>query len=63
MAMSMKPDAEYQAQSDLQCLIEAEKIKHDKKRFKAAMAKHKEMMAALQDIGSSEDMAEEKGEK
>lgn len=61
MAMSGM-DKDYQADSDLRCMIEAEKIKQDKTRFRAAMKKQKEMLAALQDIGDAKDMAEEKGD-
>ena len=41
---------DYQAESDLRCLIDAEKIKKDKARYAAAMAKHKEMRASLDAI-------------
>ena len=61
MAMSSM-DKDFQADSDLRCLIEAEKIKQDKPRFRAAMKKQKEMLSALQDIGNAKDMAEEKGD-
>jgi hypothetical protein len=57
MANAMpKMDKGYQAECDLGTLIEAEKIKRDKPRFKAALAKRKERMAAMAAID------EEKGE-
>lgn len=40
-------DKQYQAQCDLRCLIEAEKIKKDKGRLAAAMKLKKSEMAAL----------------
>ncbi len=43
----MKTEAEWQAESDLNTLIEAEKIKKDKKRLKAVMARKKVLAAAL----------------
>lgn len=45
-----KQEAEWQAESDLRTLIDAEKIKSDPKRIKAAMAKHREMKKALEAV-------------
>ncbi len=47
---SMKSDAEWQAESDLTTLIDAEKIKKDKKRLKAVMAMKKKLEAALKKV-------------
>ena len=56
-AMSMaKMDKDMQADCDLRCLVEAEKIKRDKPRFNAAMKKRKETIAAMAAVD------EEKGE-
>lgn len=44
---------EYYPESDLSTLVEAEKIKSDPKRLKAAMAVKKERMAALEKVGSN----------
>lgn len=41
---------DFQADSDLRTLIEAEKIKKDKKRHAAAMKKHAELMSAVEKI-------------
>ena len=46
------PD-DYQAHSDLHTLIEHAKIHRDPKRKKAAMAKHAEMLAALQQVAAN----------
>lgn len=43
----MRSEADYQAESDLNTLIEAEKIKKDSKRLKAVMARKKQLMMAL----------------
>lgn len=43
-------DREWRAQRDLETLIEAEKIKADKDRLKAAMAKKREMQANLKKV-------------
>ena len=43
-------DKNWQAECDLRCLIDAEKIKKDKKRYAAAMKAHKEQMAALKNV-------------
>lgn len=47
-----KMDKDYEAENDLKALIEAEKIKKDKKRYAAAMKKHTEQMAALKAVGA-----------
>lgn len=49
MASSEK---DWQAQHDLQTLIEAEKIKRDKKRLAAAMKKKAELKKELERVGS-----------
>ena len=46
-APSMKMDMDYYAESDLNTLIEAEKIKKDSKRLKAVMARKKHLEYAL----------------
>ena len=46
-AVNMKMNMEYYAESDLNTLIEAEKIKKDKKRLKAVMARKKHLEYAL----------------
>ena len=43
-------DKDMQAHSDLHTLISAAKIHADKPRHKAAMAKHAEMMQAMQQV-------------
>ena len=44
-------DKEYQAERDLNTLIDAEKIKKDKTRLKAVMARKKMLMIAFDKIG------------
>lgn len=46
MRMS-KDECEWRAQEDLRTLVEAQKIRNDKGRLKAAMAQHKKQLAAL----------------
>jgi len=46
----MDDEKGWQAESDLRHLIEAEKIKKDKDRLKAAMAKAKEQREALEQV-------------
>lgn len=48
-----KPDEDFEAESDLRSLIEAEKVRNDKPRLKRAMAKAKEQMAALKKVEKS----------
>lgn len=43
-------EKEWQAQADLQTLIEAEKIKRDKSRLRAAMTKKRELQRNLSKI-------------
>jgi hypothetical protein len=43
-------EKDWQAESDLRTLIEAEKIKRDKKRLAAAMKKKREMKKALEQV-------------
>lgn len=47
---SPQMDKDWQAECDLRTLIDAEKIKKDKARHAAALKKHAEMMAAMQEI-------------
>lgn len=47
VATSMKSDAEWEAESDLNTLIDAEKIKNDPKRLKRVMARKKKLEEAL----------------
>jgi hypothetical protein len=58
MAMS---DRNYQAESDVRTLAQAEEIKGDKKRYKAALAEAKRQIASLQDV--QDDAAEDAGEE
>ena len=44
-------DRDWEAENDLRTLIEAEKIKRDKKRLAAAMKKRKAMKKDLDNIG------------
>lgn len=44
-------EGDWRAESDLNTLIEAEKIKRNKKRLSAAMKKKREMAKALSGIG------------
>lgn len=44
-------DKSWRAESDLNALIEAEKIKNDPKRLKAAMKKKREMKKNLEEAG------------
>jgi hypothetical protein len=46
--MQVKSDDDYQAEDDLRTLARAEEIRKDSKRFKAALAKAKEKIGALQ---------------
>lgn len=46
-------EKKWMAESDLRTLVEAEKIKADGKRLKAAMAMKREQMDALKNIKSS----------
>lgn len=57
----MLPD--YQAESDLRTLIEAQVIKNDPKRFKAAQKKAKEQADALEEAMEPEGADDEAGEK
>lgn len=43
----MRSEADYQAESDLNTLIEAEKIKKDQKRLRRVMARKKMLLDAL----------------
>lgn len=47
-----KQEKDWKAESDLNTLIEAEKIKKDKERLKAAMAKKREMQKHLMSAGA-----------
>lgn len=43
-------EAEWQAKSDMRTLAEAEEIRKDPKRYKAAMEKAKEKLAEIQSL-------------
>ncbi|RYF44307.1 MAG: hypothetical protein EOO27_43695 [Comamonadaceae bacterium] len=43
---------EWRAESDMRCLAEAEEVRKDPKRLKAALAKAKEKIAELQSLGA-----------
>jgi len=47
-------EMDWKADGDCRTLIEAEQIKKDKPRLKAAMKKAKEKMAALKELESNE---------
>ena len=47
---SIGMDRDYQAESDMRTLAQAEEIRKDPKRLKAALAKAKEKIAELQSI-------------
>lgn len=47
-------DTEWRAESDLRTLVEAEKIKKDKKRFAAAQDKAKEQLMEVASVASEE---------
>jgi hypothetical protein len=51
-------DKQWQAESDLRCLIDAEKIKGDKKRYAAAMKCLAEQRKALDDVAEENDEEE-----
>lgn len=46
-------DEDYKAESDLRALVDAQKVKGDKGRLKAAMAVAKKQMAALKNVEKS----------
>ena len=46
----MKSEKEWQAESDLNTIIEAEKIKADKPRLKAVMARKRALAKALEKV-------------
>ena len=47
---SIGMDRDYQAESDMRTLAQAEEIRKDPKRLKAALAKAKEKIAELQSL-------------
>lgn len=56
-------EKKWQAESDLSTLIEAEKIRGNKPRLKAAMSCRSERMKALEEVGEpNQSKSEEKGE-
>lgn len=56
MALAMAAsERDWRAESDLHTLIEAEKIKRDQKRLRAAMKKRKEMEKDLDRVGGGDD--------
>ena len=48
--MAHKTEAEWQAEGDLNTLIDAEKIKKDKKRLAAVMKRKRELTKALDKV-------------
>lgn len=50
MIDTAKSEKEWEAQRDLQTLVEAEKIKLDPKRLKAAMAMKRKLKKALEEV-------------
>ena len=50
----MDEDMRWRAEDDLRTLVEAEKIRGDSKRLKAAMAMRKEKMAAMKSLDSDD---------
>lgn len=50
LAMSDKSESEWRAESDMRSLAEAEEIRKDPKRLKAALAKAKEKIAELKSL-------------
>lgn len=51
----MPDEKKYRAESDLMTLVEAERIKKDSARMKAAMQCKKEKMAAMEAISSKSE--------
>ena len=47
-------EADWRAESDMRALAEAEEIRKDPKRFKAALAKAKEKIAELQGLDAKQ---------
>lgn len=50
ITVSDKSEQEWRAESDMRALAEAEEIRKDPKRLKAALAKAKEKIAELQSL-------------
>ena len=50
MIGDVKSEKEYEAMHDLKTLIEAEKIKQDQKRLKAAMQQKRKLKKALESM-------------
>ncbi len=48
--VAMKSDKEWEAEQDLNTLIDAEKIKKDKVRLKAVMKRKRELTKALEKV-------------
>ena len=53
--MGIQADKEWQIESDLRTLMEAEKIEKDEKRFKAAKALAKKRLLDLASVASESD--------
>lgn len=53
--MAMSADKEWQAESDLRTLMEAEKIEKDEKRFKAAKELAKKRLLDFASVASETD--------
>ena len=62
-AESVRSDADWQAESDLNTLIEAEKIEKDSKRLKLVMARKKKLAEALDDVGGSKAPMKKKAKR
>jgi len=57
MPKPMGMDNDFQAECDLRCLIDAEKIRKDKGRLARAMKKHREMEEALHNVSGRKGKA------
>jgi hypothetical protein len=53
-AIAGNPDMKWRAESDMRTLVEAEVIKADKKRYKAAQACAKEQAEGLEQVFNTE---------
>ena len=54
-AVAIKPDEEWRCESDCHVLMEAEKIKADPKRYKAAQALAKQRMMEVAKVASESE--------
>lgn len=60
-ASAISSENDWRARSDMSTLVEAEQIRNDPKRLKAALAQAKKQAADLASV--TDEAAEEKGEK